>query len=62
MTNKEFSKTDYFTKCCNEAKVDATRRQASKYRREEGLAYKIGKINLKSKEDNLKNESKRKII
>ena len=43
MTNREFSKDKEFIKCCEIAKVIPTKRQASKFRRKMGLAYKIGR-------------------
>jgi len=58
MTNREFAKEDFFVKCCIEANVEATKRQASKFIRGFGLAYTIGKMNLKSKKEDLKDESR----
>ena len=41
MTNKEFSlNEDLFKKCCEEAGIKATSRQASKFRNGKGLAFK----------------------
>lgn len=40
MTNREFTKDENFIKCCEMANVKPTKRQASKYRRKMGLAYK----------------------
>lgn len=41
MTNKEFAKTDgKFRDACAEVNIDPTKRQASKYRRKMGKAYK----------------------
>ena len=46
MTNKEFTKDDYFRACCVRAnsieptRIDPTARQASKFRRKMGSAYK----------------------
>jgi hypothetical protein len=40
MTNREFSKTDeVFQRCCKEAGVEPTKRQASKYRAFKGRAF-----------------------
>ena len=47
MTNKEYSKLDKFMKLCIRAGVQATARQASKFRRGKGLAFKKS---LKGKE------------
>ena len=42
MTNKEFAKTDdAFKKACEEAKIEPTTRQASRWRNKTGLAYKM---------------------
>lgn len=43
MTNREFSKDKEFIECCERANVKPTARQASKFRNQQGLAYKIGK-------------------
>ncbi len=49
MTNKEYSKTPAFVVRCGRVKealgieLEATIRQASKYRRKTGLAYKVEK-------------------
>ena len=44
MTNREMTKNDKtFLKACENAGVDPTKRQASKFRRGMGLAYKIMK-------------------
>jgi len=41
MNNREFAEKDeQFKKCCELAKVKPTKRQASKFRRGKGLAYK----------------------
>lgn len=40
MTSREFMADDIFKKCCDKAKVKITKRQASKFRRETGRAYK----------------------
>lgn len=40
MTNKEFVSDQIFVKCCEEANIKPTRRQASKFRNQKGLAYK----------------------
>lgn len=44
MNNREFSKTDeHFINACEKAGIKATVRQASKFRREVGAAYKAKK-------------------
>jgi len=44
MTNKEFAKTNEdFRKACKKVKLDPTGRQASKWRRKLGLAWKEGR-------------------
>ena len=44
MTNAEFAKKDeFFIECCKKAKVEPCPRQASKFRRKQGLAYKVGR-------------------
>ena len=43
MNNREFSKDKEFIEYCKKAKVEPTKRQASKFRRKMGLAYKVGK-------------------
>lgn len=44
MTNKEFAeKDDTFREACKRAEVLPTKRQASKYRRQTGTAYKVGR-------------------
>jgi hypothetical protein len=41
VTNREFFKTDkHFISICEDMKIDPTKRQASKFRRKEGTAYK----------------------
>ena len=48
MTNADMAKNDkYFHKCCKIAGVNATKRQASKFKNKKGLAYKIGAMTLK---------------
>ncbi len=43
MTNREFSKTDKrFVEACESAEVKPTVRQASKWRRKKGKAWKHG--------------------
>jgi len=43
MTNREFSKTDKrFVEACEDAEVKPTVRQASKWRRKKGKAWKWG--------------------
>jgi predicted HicB family RNase H-like nuclease len=42
MTNKQFSTNDeYFKKCCEKAGISPTKRQAGKFRRKTGLAYRM---------------------
>ena len=44
MTNKEFAeKNQQFRAACASVKLEATKRQASKWRRCTGLAYKTGR-------------------
>jgi hypothetical protein len=44
LTNASFAATDTeFKECCELAGVPATSRQASKWFRKEGLAYKVGR-------------------
>lgn len=51
MTNKEFTKDKHFRKCCERMDVLPTARQASKFRRKMGLAFKVNKsIKLKGGE------------
>ena len=51
MTNNEFSQKDsLFNKACLEAKLKPCGRQASKYRRQKGLAYKVS-LRLKKEEE-----------
>jgi len=41
VTNREFFKTDkQFIAACADMRIDPTKRQASKFRRKEGTAYK----------------------
>jgi len=40
VTNKEFSKKGDFKAACEEAGVEPTKRQASKFRMKKGLAWK----------------------
>ena len=47
VTNKQFTEDDYFRACCVRAHVDPTARQASKFRRKQGSAYKVSKFNRK---------------
>ena len=57
MTNSEFAKqNEVFIKACELAGVTITSRQASKFRRKQGLAYKkrqmaITELNRKKKEE-----------
>lgn len=39
MTNREFSKTEEFIKCCKKAGIEPTKRQASKFKNKKGTAY-----------------------
>uniref|UniRef100_A0A6M3LFY5 Uncharacterized protein n=1 Tax=viral metagenome TaxID=1070528 RepID=A0A6M3LFY5_9ZZZZ len=48
ITNKEFTKNDYFSKCCEIVGIKVTKRQSSKFRNEKGLAWKIGRMKVKS--------------
>ena len=41
MTNKEFTKDKFFRKCCDRMDIIPTTRQASKFRRNMGLAIKV---------------------
>lgn len=42
LTNRTFAKNDdIFKKCCQEANIPDTKRQASKFRRNKGKAYKV---------------------
>ena len=43
VTNKKFSEGKFFKACCEEANVDITTRQASKFRMEKGSAFKVRK-------------------
>lgn len=44
MTNKEFAKTNQqFISACQKAGVEPTKRQAAKWRRKTGIAYKEGR-------------------
>ena len=40
-TNLKFSKTEDFKKLCENASIKVTTRQASKFRNQKGIAYKI---------------------
>lgn len=42
MTNREFTEHEAFRKACIRARVEPTRRQASKFRNKKGLAFKVG--------------------
>lgn len=48
ITNAEFTKNDLFRTRCLVAKIQPTKRQASKYRRNMGLAAKITPAQVKS--------------
>lgn len=54
MTNRQFVEDPYFRSCCDAAGVGATRRQASKFRSEKGLSFKIGKSRVKKVDRELK--------
>lgn len=41
--NKQVLESDHFKEVCELAGTNPTKRQASKYRRKKGLAYKYGK-------------------
>lgn len=41
ITNKKFSEDKYFIACCELASIEATMRQASKFRNEKGSAYRV---------------------
>jgi len=43
VTNKQFIDDDYFKVCCVRANIEPTARQASKFRRKIGIAYKFRK-------------------
>ena len=48
MTNKEFASTNQkFKEACAKAKVEPTARQASKWRRQTGLAWKVASRQVK---------------
>jgi len=47
VTNKQFTEDDYFRSCCKRANIEPTARQASKFRRKQGSAYKVSKFNRK---------------
>ena len=42
-TNRDFAKTEDFIQRCKKAKVEPTKRQASKFRMGKGKAFKLGK-------------------
>ena len=45
MTNAKFAQTDdWFKKVCADMCIKATSRQASKWRRKKGLAYKLATL------------------
>jgi hypothetical protein len=45
MTNAQFIQADaMFRRCCEAAEIKPTKRQASKYRRQKGLAFSFKKI------------------
>lgn len=39
--NKKFTEDKFFIECCEKATIEPTIRQASKFRNEKGLAYKV---------------------
>jgi hypothetical protein len=41
MTNKEFALSKHFQDTCAKAGIPATKRQASKFRKEKGIVYKL---------------------
>ena len=43
ITNKKFSEGKFFKACCEEANVDITTRQASKFRMKKGSAFTVRK-------------------
>ena len=43
MTNKDFAKLDWFKKKCVGAGVQATKRQASKFRNSKGTVFALGR-------------------
>lgn len=43
ITNREFMKSEIFTRACDNAKIPPTIRQAGKFRRGVGAAYKARK-------------------
>mgnify|MGYP005829608349 FL=1 len=49
MTNREFATQDaQFRKACEVVGLEPTRRQASKWRSKQGLAYQSGRKNVSS--------------
>jgi len=50
MTNRDFMKDGNFIKCCEEADISVTKRQASKFIMKKGKAYNIGLPKLKEKQ------------
>jgi len=62
MTNKEFANSDAkFKKACEMAGIENTSKQASKYRRQFGLAYRVGLAMKNGSYDDL-DYIKRKIL
>lgn len=43
MKNKDFTKDEYFIKCCKAVEIEPRIRQASKFQNRQGLAYKKGR-------------------
>jgi len=41
VTNRQFKDDVYFIRCCQGANIKPTKRQASKFRRGKGLAFKF---------------------
>lgn len=49
ITNAEFARTDgHFQRCCADAGVDPTSRQASKFRNQKGIAYKTNQLRVEN--------------
>jgi len=56
MTNKKFAAEDnHFKKCCEAAGIPATPRQAGKFKRKAGRAYKDGLLEVKRQQREAKN-------
>ena len=52
-TNGEFKEDEHFKKCCEAVGIEATQRQASKFRMEKGRAFTEGKrlVKIEEKKD-----------